>query len=198
MTIASALIFLLLLVPVMILHIFLPYLSRETISFGVTISEDTYYSKPVADMRKRYALTSAVLFGVLIVLFILVSFSDSEPVLSIAVPAYIGVTLVGSSILHLYFHRKMKTFKASHPHATAANKGTLAIDTSFRKQRLVLSNKWYLFTLASSSPVSFSVWRITGKCQISFRCIMTFRGTSRLTAPNPTASCCFPTFCRSL
>ncbi|GGA50085.1 DUF1648 domain-containing protein [Paenibacillus physcomitrellae] len=140
--------FCLIFIPISLLQIALPYLTRRTISFGITISEEVWNSTPVADMRKRYALLSTAFCLILGIAFGVAAIQMNGNTLGIAIAGFAIVLLIGTFALHLYFYGKMKALKASLPAAPAPGKTALSLDTSFRKQRLVMSGKWYLIHLA--------------------------------------------------
>lgn len=52
-------------VPAIVLMVSMPYLARETISFGITVSAVQFHSEPLRQMRKSYAWISATLHTIL-------------------------------------------------------------------------------------------------------------------------------------
>ncbi|AWB43354.1 hypothetical protein DCC85_03360 [Paenibacillus sp. CAA11] len=146
MSLLPSIFIVLLFLPVATMQVFLPYLTRENISFGVTVSEEVYHSEPVVRMRKQYARTCAVLNGALLLIFATVTIAGNESIQAYAIPAYILFILGCSTALHIRFHRKMKDYKAQLP-AEATQPAKLTLDTSFRKRRMVLSSRWYLIHL---------------------------------------------------
>lgn len=124
---------------------FMPYLTRETVSFGISISEEIYRSEAVRRMRKRYALTSLLLYGVLYLLCAFTLFRTGQQDSledSVWLPVFILLLIVLSSGLFLYFHYKMKQLKRSLPGIGAA-KSILTVDTTFRQNKLTVSPHWF-------------------------------------------------------
>lgn len=160
MTYVNLIISFLMFVPVMIVQMFIPYLTRQTVSFGISVSEEVYYSKPVASMRKAYAVISASFYVVLIVIMLFMGGSVRDNVRAAVWPVIIVAILAVSAVLHLYFYFKMKKFKAALPPVPPDQKPTLTIDTGFRKQRLVLSGKWFLIHFA---VIAACVWFVLAK-----------------------------------
>lgn len=143
MTIIPILLIALLFLPVAVLQTMMPFLTRKTVSFGISVSEELYYSQPVAQMRKQYVRSSIVLYSTLLVLFITVSSLGGETVQNITIPSYVLLMLAGSGTLYLLFYFRMKRYKSQLP-AIGTIPTKLAVDTNFRRQRLALSNGYYL------------------------------------------------------
>lgn len=125
----------------------IPYLSRRTVSFGVSVSEEMYFSEPVRRMRRAYAWITGVLHSILILGMAVFLFAASEQTLSYVLPAYSIILIISIMLIQGYFYTTMKRYKASQPETTHAPE-RLIIDTSFRQQRLVYSDKWFLLHLA--------------------------------------------------
>lgn len=71
MTILPVIIFILVFVPSIVLIVSMPYLTKETISFGVTVSAVQFLSEPLRQMRRSYARISAILYTILFIVGIL-------------------------------------------------------------------------------------------------------------------------------
>lgn len=54
----STLLLLLMFVPLVASLAFMPYLTRETVSFGVSVSPEQYWSEPIRRLRRQYAAVS--------------------------------------------------------------------------------------------------------------------------------------------
>lgn len=146
----SIIILLLMILPIAAILIFTPYLTRETVSFGVSISEEMYYSAPIRSLRKQYAwisgcLYTALLIGCLLAFQIIGVEQLSEQ--SIVVGITVTLLVILSLALNLTFHFKMKKYKAANPMLSSSS-AMLSIDTDFRKQKLMFSNKWFIIHIA--------------------------------------------------
>ncbi|GIP23684.1 DUF1648 domain-containing protein [Paenibacillus sp. J22TS3] len=140
----SIIILILMIAAVSATMIAMPFLSRKTVSFGISVSEEMYYSKEVAGMRRAYAWTTGVIQAVLSIAFALFMSSGQEGTLaSIILPVYAAAMILSSMLIQLYFYFKMKGYKAMHP-ALPSKQEKLVIDTSFRTHKLVYSNWWFL------------------------------------------------------
>lgn len=133
-------------VPILISLSFMPYLTRKTVSFGVAVSEQNYNSNQLRAMRKQYTTISLVVYTALLLLCIYLTYNSSDANEQLQGVMY-TISIVGmvviSIIMNILFHFKMKKLSPSLPSDTKA-KSVLAIDTSFRKNKLILSNKWFL------------------------------------------------------
>lgn len=133
-------------IPILISLSFMPYLTRKTVSFGIAVSEQNYNSNELRTMRKQYTTISLVVYTVLLVLCIYLIYNSSEAnnqLQGVIYTILISGMVIISIIMNILFHFRMKKLSPSLPADTNA-KSVLAIDTSFRKNKLILSNKWFL------------------------------------------------------
>jgi len=137
-------IFILIMVPVFISTMFIPYWTRRTESFGVSIPEEIYNHSVLKAMRKRYAQLIGVMSIVTLVIFVLIGLTagTNENLFSILFSIMIFLYIVGSFMAYLTFHRKMKTFKAKQNWAEQKSQ-QVVINTRFREQKLTHSNLWF-------------------------------------------------------
>lgn len=138
------LLFFFIVAPVFIIMMFIPYLTRKTESFGVSIPEEIYHTNEMKQFRKKYAI--AVGFVSLIVTIIFIGFattSDNETTLSIILGGIILGYMIISFFLYLHFHKQVKQRKAEE--GWVKNKmQQLSIDLRFRRQKLSVSNLWFI------------------------------------------------------
>lgn len=147
MHLVSVLIFALMFLPLLASLAFMPYLTRETVSFGVSVSEEHFRSEPVRRMRKTYALISLTIYTVLFVLCIYgMTRSEGQPQPDGSIGVYILMMVAVSIVMNITFHIKMKKIRPSLPaSAPSANtKSVIAVDTGFRRNKLIVSNYWFL------------------------------------------------------
>ncbi len=144
MHILSILLLVLMFLPVLAIMSFMPYLTRETVSFGISVSEEAFRSEPLRRMRKTYALTSLGIYTVLFILCIYSAFrSEGDIEQNGALGIYVSMMVVVSIALNLIFYFRMKKMRPSLLSAPAT-KSVIAIDTGFRRNSLILSNYWFL------------------------------------------------------
>ncbi len=140
----STLILILMFLPISASLIFMPYLTRDTVSFGISVSTEMYYSEPLRALRKRYVLISSLLYTLLL-LFCLIgsSVSDAfrqENIIGISILSIVVISMV----INLLFYYTMKKYKSEHPIVPSPKSTILAVDTGFRRNKLIFSNKWFI------------------------------------------------------
>lgn len=134
-------------VPIVLITAFIPYVTRRTESFGVSIPEDAYNSEEIKAMRKNYSWQTA-LFGAAVTAAGLITdlvFSLQSTVFPIA----IFVFIVGSFLIYLVFHNRMKSLKAGGKWQETRSE-VVAVDTGFRNQKITFSHWWFLIPFGIS------------------------------------------------
>lgn len=158
-------------IPIIASLAFMPYLTRETVCFGISVSEETFRSEPLRQMRKRYATISLIIYIPMLFIGLYASMLSNAMLQGALLGALMGLIVLTSVTLNLLFHFKMKKMKAALP-ATAKGKTILAVDTSFRRQKLILSNKWYIIhislTLISAAAALIYYDRIPEQLALKF------------------------------
>src|SRR5690625_1210475 len=92
--------------------IFMPYWTRRTESFGVSIPEDLYHSEALITMRKKYAASMTyVSLITLAIVVITYFFLSDETVLSLVYSFIVLTYLVINFIVYLNYHKQMKIKK---------------------------------------------------------------------------------------
>ncbi|MCZ1266620.1 DUF1648 domain-containing protein [Paenibacillus tundrae] len=143
MTIMPVMVMIFVFVPTIVLMVSMPYLTRETISFGVTVSAAQFHSEPLRQMRKSYARNSAtlhtILFIVCIICLIYVEHSKQQ---SWIIVTYSLAMVVISLVINISYHFKMKSLLPMLP--IAPEPSIMAVDTEFRERNIGLSSNWFL------------------------------------------------------
>jgi uncharacterized membrane protein len=138
---------LVIMVPVYLSMMFIPYWTRRTESFGVSIPEDVYKTGELRGMRKKYVLLTAILSITVSIIFLVLgsSIAADEQKVSILFSGVVLGYIVLSFLIYLVFHRKMKILKQKNK--WSADKSQLVVvDTTFREQKLTYSNLWFLLS----------------------------------------------------
>lgn len=143
MYVISAVIIVLMVIPLLAAFVFMPYFTRETLSFGVTVSEETFHSEPLRKLRKQYSGLSALVYILVIGCCLLIYALWPDVSEEILITAGILSITVFSIMMNLKFHYKMKAIKANLP-TVPTKRQTIAIDTHFRRRKLVFSNRWFI------------------------------------------------------
>ena len=133
------------LLPLFIITIFIPYWTRRTESFGVSIPEEMYHTTQLQNMRKQYAMYAMILSVLATATFIISGFflSHNEETLSIFLGVLTFVYIIASFFIYLKFHRNMKELKEKEQWSEKKSQQVF-IDTKFREQKVTYSNLWFL------------------------------------------------------
>lgn len=139
--------------------IFIPYWTRKTESFGVSIPEDKYYLPKLKAMRNQYAKLMSLVSLSTLVLFLCTYFliSKDEVVLSIVYSFIIIGYLLGGFLIYLVFHRQMKQHKSAEGW-TKSKSQHIVVHTKFHEQKLTISNWLYMIPLAVSFLTILFTW----------------------------------------
>lgn len=158
MMLLSMLLLLLMFVPLLASLAYMPYLTRSTVSFGVSVSEEQYWSEPVRRLRRQYTAVSGAIYSLLLVACLLSLWNKDGNAQGAWFGVYVGLTIVFSTALNLVFYFRMKKLRPTLPTASAAP-ALLAVDTGFHRQKLALSGKWFLIhavIIAASAALALS------------------------------------------
>lgn len=125
---------------------FAPYVTRETISFGVTVSEYNYYTPILRKLRSAFATVSLIGNGMIILVCLYVLPSANEKSTAMITGVCTVLFIVYWAALHILFHFKMKKIKGTLTTVDAPQR--VKIDTTFRQNKLTYSNYWFLIHIA--------------------------------------------------
>ncbi|WP_405116970.1 DUF1648 domain-containing protein [Paenibacillus sp. FSL K6-1217] len=144
MTILPVIIFILVFVPTIIIMVSMTYLTKETISFGVTVSTEQFHSEPLRQMRRSYARISAILHTMLFIVGILyLIYSDEHSKrISWIIISYSLAMLVISLLINFRYHLKMKSVLSMQ--SAAPESSVMGMESAFRKGNVGLSSHWFL------------------------------------------------------
>ncbi len=126
----------------------IPYLTRKTDLFGITIPVAIYDRSDFRAMRKQYAL---ILLGFGIICFLGLSacfFFLTDQLLATSFIIMLFLYLISSFLLYLPFHFKAKKVKEEEAWQETYAQKTM-IDLHFRQEKLTFSNWFFLI------PISF-------------------------------------------
>lgn len=137
-------------ITIAILFICMPYVTRKTECFGVTIPEDMATHSDVQHLRKRYVKFSAFSQVILLLVFLVGTFLVIKEEWTEALfSGVVVLQIVIMFLLYLYFHKCAKAFKSVHLEMDSSNnrKHIVSISTNFREEKLTVSNYWFLIPL---------------------------------------------------
>jgi uncharacterized membrane protein len=146
MQLFSILPIILLFAPLALLLSFAPYVTRETVSFGVTVSQYNYYTPVLRKLRRTFATVSLIGNGMIVLVSLYLLRSANEESTAIITGVCTMIFIVYWSALHILFHFKMKKIKGTLPTIEAPQR--VKIDTTFRQNKLTYSNYWFLIHIA--------------------------------------------------
>ncbi|HEX7065855.1 MAG TPA: DUF5808 domain-containing protein [Bacillales bacterium] len=132
-------------IPVVFISVCIPYVTRRTESFGVSIPEEVYHSIELKKMRKRYSWQTALFGAAVMILWWAATtmfFSVESPVFLIA----LFVFMIGSFMIYLVYHGRMKSMKEKEKWHEAVSE-VVAVDTGFRNRKITISLGWYAVPL---------------------------------------------------
>lgn len=152
-------------IPFFISLIGMPYWTRRTESFGVSIPSDVYLDEKLKKMRKQYASAMTAFSIVILFIFYFIagkySPNDEETigiVLSITIFGYIII----SFLIYLVFHKQMKQLKEEEKW-NEQRKQKIVLQTNFYQQKLIYSNYWFLIAFALVAVTLFITFTQYGR-----------------------------------
>lgn len=123
---------------------FMPYLTRKTESFGVSIPEGIYASEEIRQMRNKYMIEAIIVTIMFTILPILVTLYMGEQIFSVGIFTIGVFVLIGVLFgLYLKYHFKMKKLKAEK-NWLQDKPQAVVVDTAFRKGKITYSNLWFI------------------------------------------------------
>src|SRR5690625_4253813 len=117
-------------IPVILSVSFIPYWTRKTESFGVTIPQKVYQDSELKKMRQQYAVRTTIFAILLFITLFIISRNASETVIGIQLAVIISSYLVISFLIYLQFHFQMKKLKQNR-NWTQDKSERVFISTSF-------------------------------------------------------------------
>lgn len=157
MTILPVIVMIFVFVPIIAVLISMPYLTKETISFGVTVSAVQFHSQPLHQMRRSSARFSAALHTVLfIVCIICLLYGDKHSMQQSWIIVTYSLAMVAVSlVINIRYHFKMKNLLPML--SISPDSSIMTVDAASEKRKTGLSSKWFLihalFIVVSSVAV---------------------------------------------
>lgn len=137
-----------------IMYAFMPYLTRKTESFGVTVTEEIYNSERMVKIRKKYTLEALIAVGFTSIFTIFLFFKYPEPlniyIYTVALIVMLGILF----LIYLKYHFIVKKIKEKEGW-TEGKKQVVLTDMSFRKRKIQYSNVWFLIPLVITAATAY-------------------------------------------
>ncbi len=134
-------------VPVIVMLAGLPYFTRTTNHFGVSIDSRHFHDPELQSMRRRYAWWNGGIGAALLIALIFGIQRTNATQQGLIIIGYALVLIAAATVSFIVYYNKMKRWKAARP-AESASARFIAVDTSFRNRKTTYSNGWYLIHLA--------------------------------------------------
>jgi len=133
---------LMVLVPLGVMVTAVPFLTRKTESFGVSIEERHWHDPEIRGMRRAYALGTGSFAALAILAGLAASAFLDENSLDWLLPALVGVMLAAHATFYLRFHFRMKALKERR--GLVSSEQQLVVDTGFHREKRAFSNWWLI------------------------------------------------------
>lgn len=130
-------------IPMLVILPIFPYLTRKTLSFGISIPEELFNSPDIKAIRERYRNRTFVSVTAIALVVLVLLFNLASETGIVAIIAGTFAQLIPVNIFYLQSHFKMKALKKNSD--WNKNKSQIVVvDTDFRKKKTTLSSLWFL------------------------------------------------------
>ncbi|WP_199425952.1 DUF1648 domain-containing protein [Thermaerobacillus caldiproteolyticus] len=147
MSIADAILLIVSFLPAIILLSAIPYLTKPTQCFGVSIPEEASQLPVIKHLRKQYAIRAGITTSLLLLsILFLPFFPSSETIMAIVIVLFGFLLILTPFLIYLPFHKRMKQLKKEY-NWKVERKERVIIDIKFRENHLVYSNGWFLIPI---------------------------------------------------
>jgi len=121
---------------------FIPYLTRKTESFGVSIEAKHFDDPEIRAMRRSYVTGTGLsaILALLVAIAAAVSLENDD--LGWLMPVLVGWILLVQTVLYLRFHFRMKTLKQTKGLLSAEMQHTV-VETGFHREKRAYSQVWF-------------------------------------------------------
>ena len=156
-----------------ILYALFPYISRKTLSFGISIPENIFNNSKLSSIRKKYLnliISSGIFFvAVIIILVLLPTINSNQAGISSAI-LVLG-NLLANSLIYLRAHKQMKALKSENVWEQDASQ-LITVETGFHSRKIKTNPLWfaiYLLVITTTIMVSLMVYEtIPGRIPLRF------------------------------
>lgn len=134
----------LMIIPIMILLTFMPYLTNKNECFGVSIPSQIHNTSQIKRLKNKFIAYSTIMNVVLLSIYLISSkLVTSIYRIDIIFASFISIYLIIYFIIYIFFYKRMKSIKNNSDWQSDAQK-KVVIDTSFRNNKLIYSNMWFI------------------------------------------------------
>ena len=140
----------------------LPYISRKTLSFGISIPENVFNNPKLISMRKKYRnlIIFSGIISVTTIVFLIFLPTITSTNAAIITNILIFLNLLTNSLIYLRAHQQLKTLKSENKWQQNATQ-LITIETGFRNRNFQSNPFWFtifLLIIATTIAISFFVY----------------------------------------
>lgn len=140
-----------------LINVFMPYFTRRTESFGVSIPEEVFEEEILKDLRKRYVIISSVIVLLITVIFSYLYFSGPPEMGMRYFTIGMIILILSLFAVYLKFHFQMKKIK-SEKKWYEGKVQTIVMDINFRNEKLTYSNLWFLIPFMATVVMAILIY----------------------------------------
>lgn len=140
----------------------LPYISRKTLSFGISIPENVFNDPKLICIRKKYRnliiFSGIISVTIIVFLFFLPTITSTNA--AIITNILIFLNLLTNSWIYLRAHKQIKALKIENKWQQSSTQ-LITIETGFRNRKFKSSPLWFaifLLIIATTIAISFLVY----------------------------------------
>jgi uncharacterized membrane protein len=122
---------------------FIPWLTRRTESFGVSIEEKYFHDPEIAGMRRIYATVTGTVGLIAIIACLIGASRLQEEAIGWLLPSATGVMLAAHLAMYLRFHFRMRALKRERGLLAAEMQQTV-VDTAFHREQRAYPMYWLI------------------------------------------------------
>src|SRR5690554_386896 len=90
----------------------IPYLTRRTESFGITVTAEVYHNSNLNNMHNNYTIIVGILTFMITVSMLVISRNTNyEETFALALSGHLVFMLVASFVIYIRYHLRMKSMK---------------------------------------------------------------------------------------
>jgi uncharacterized membrane protein len=131
-------------IPISIMLTFIPFLTRRTESFGVSLTEEIHALPENQRLRKQYSFVMGMLCGLLSLSIILMTaILEPEPWATALIVHLVALVIISFGV-YLKYHFTMKRLKKERHWGSPTFTQRVVVDTAFHTKKVTQSAWWFL------------------------------------------------------
>lgn len=130
-------------IPTSFIVTIIPYLTRKTESFGISVTEEVHALPINRKLRKQYAMINGMISALLTISISALTFTLEPEPWSIALMIHVFAIAIISFIIYLKYHFTVKRLKQEKGWTTPGLSQRIVVDTAFHSKKVVHSAWWF-------------------------------------------------------